>query len=91
MAVDFKEADARIVNELQAQLTQVLLRAAEQKVEAALAVFACIRCARVLLERYPPDTRAALLTAIDPFLRGELALVEDEKQNRIILPPGVRG
>lgn len=83
--VKFDEKDMRMVTELQAELTTVLLRANEQKVEAALAAFACCRCARILLDAYPADTRAALMEAIEPFLRGELAMDADMKPTSLII------
>ena len=58
---------------LEQQLAVVLRRANEQqKLEGALGVFACIRCARVILNLYPDAVRKMLLdTAIVPFLNNE--------------------
>ena len=69
--VTFKEADGEKMRALQAELVTVLLRANEQKMEAAVAVFALMRCARPLLDRYPDHTRLALLEVIEAFLHHE--------------------
>ena len=68
--VEFKEEDAVAMRELQVELSYVLQRANARHMEAALAAFACLRCARILLDKYPANTRAALLEAIYPFLAG---------------------
>ena len=39
--------------------------------EAAIAMFALVRSARVLLQKYPERKRLELLQAVIPFLRGE--------------------
>jgi hypothetical protein len=70
MALTFTEKDQRAVHELQRALTETLLKANDQKMEAGLAVIALVRCARILLDRYPANTRAALCEALVPFLEG---------------------
>lgn len=74
MPLTFSEHDLQTVNALQAELTTVLLRAKAQRVEAAIAAFACIRCARILLDQYSPNARDGLLEqVVIPFLRGDSA------------------
>lgn len=68
--VKWDAVDQRTVTEIQVELTHVLVQVNERKVEAALAVFALLRCARVLLDKYPAETREQLMQAIEPFLRG---------------------
>lgn len=70
MAITFSDDDARTVNEIQASLTTTLLRANELHVEASLAVFALVRCARILLDRYPENTRSMLAGLCARFLEG---------------------
>jgi hypothetical protein len=72
MALPFKPEDFRRMAELQGALTEVLARANDQKLEAAIAAFALIRCARTLLDHYQPETRAWLVNmVVVPFLGGE--------------------
>ena len=66
--ISFTDEDQRQVNEIQAALTQTLLRANELKVESALAVFALVRCARILLDQYPEHTRKPLAAVCAQFL-----------------------
>lgn len=78
MALEFSAESFRIMTELQVELSRVLLRANEQKVEAGLAAFACIRCARVLLDQYPEPARDALLEIVVAFLRHADVVVEGD-------------
>lgn len=72
MALTFKPEDFKRMAELQAELTTVLRRANDNKLEAAIAAFACIRCARILMDLYPASTRDELVEqVIVPFLKGE--------------------
>jgi len=69
--LDFSDRQAEQMRALQAELTTVLLRARTERVEAAVAAFALVRCARVLLDQYPAGTRVPLLDVVDAFLRHE--------------------
>jgi len=69
MALTFSEDDSRRMQALQADLTTVLARANDQHLEAAVAAFALLRCARVLIDKYPAETRQALLEVVVAFLR----------------------
>jgi hypothetical protein len=71
MALTLSESDGEKMRELQRALTDVLMRANDQKLEAALAVFACVRCARTLLDLYGPDVRAQLADVVIAFLKHE--------------------
>lgn len=72
MPLTFKPEDFKRMTELQEQLSIVLRRANDNHLEAAIAAFACVRCARTLLELYPVETRVALVEqVVVPFLQGE--------------------
>jgi hypothetical protein len=72
MALNFNADDFQKMAALQEQLEIVLQRANDQKLEAAIAAFACVRCARKIMSHYPAQTREMLIdTVIIPFLRGE--------------------
>jgi hypothetical protein len=47
------------------------------KTEAALVVFALLRCARVMLRLYPEQTQRELLQALVPYLEGKTGPAED--------------
>ena len=64
----FSDEQAADMRALQRELAVVLARANAQRMEAAVAAFACVRCARILLDQYPGETRAALLTVVTSFL-----------------------
>lgn len=66
--IAFTDADARQMQALQVELSLVLRRANDQHVEAAIAIFACVRCARALLDQYPDTARLALLEILTGFL-----------------------
>jgi hypothetical protein len=68
MPLDFSEADAAKMRALQVELSLVLRRANDQHLEAAVAAFACIRCARALLDQYPDAARVSLITLVVAFL-----------------------
>lgn len=55
---------------LEEQLKVVILRAQHEHLEPAVAVLALCRIARTMLDMYPPNTRAALVSAVRPFLEG---------------------
>lgn len=78
MTISFTDDDQKTVNQLQADLTQVLLRANEAHVEAALAIFALCRCARILLDRYPSRTRDMLCQVVVGFLQGDTEAPESD-------------
>jgi hypothetical protein len=71
--IEFKDEDFAKMQAVQRDLTTVLLRANADRVEAAVAVFALVRCARPLLDRYNDSTRLALLEVIEAFLHHEPA------------------
>jgi hypothetical protein len=68
LTVHFSDDDARRMRELQLELTLVLRKANDQHLEAVLAAFACVRCARALLDLYNGPTRAELVKVIVAFL-----------------------
>lgn len=68
MPLEFTEKSARQMREIQQALSVELLKANANKVEAAIAAFACIRCARALLDQYPAATRAVLVDTATAFL-----------------------
>ena len=68
---------------LEVELAYVLRRANDQKLEAAVAAFACVRCARPLLDQYPPSTRAWLADLLVAFLTHANV---DEENSRIVRP-----
>lgn len=78
MAMEFTPETFTQMTELQLELARVLLRANAQKVEAGIAAFACIRCARVLLDQYPEPARDALLEIVVAFLRHADVVVEGD-------------
>jgi hypothetical protein len=69
--LDFSDRQAEQMRVLQAELTTVLLRAKSDRVEAAVAAFALVRCARILLDQYSDQTRVPLLDVVEAFLRHE--------------------
>lgn len=70
--LNFDPASFEQMTALQAQLEIVLARANQEHVEAAVAAFALLRCARRLLILYPPTTQLMLLQdVVIPFLLGE--------------------
>jgi hypothetical protein len=72
MALSFKLEDVHKMTALENELAVVLRRANAEHLEAAIAAFACMRCARVLLTLYPEKTREMLVEqVIVPFLRQE--------------------
>lgn len=76
MAPTFSENDFRRMAALQADLTTVLNRANDQHLEAAVAAFALLRCARILLDKYPSESRQALLEVVVAFLRHDQVIEE---------------
>lgn len=69
--MSFKNEDLQQVERIQGELTKTLLPY-RGNTEAMLAIFALLRCARILLWLYPTSVRDAVLEqAILPFLRGE--------------------
>jgi hypothetical protein len=72
MALTFDPRSFEQMTALQAQLEIALERANQEHVEAAVAIFALLRCARRLLILYPPEMQRMLLQdVILPFLFGE--------------------
>ena len=68
MSLKLSEADGVKMRELQREIVQVLLKANAQKVEAAVAVFALVRCMRPLMDQYNPAARETLLDLVVAFL-----------------------
>jgi hypothetical protein len=68
MSLTFSDDDARRMRALQLELMEVLRRANDQHLEAAIAAFACVRCARALLDKYPETGRRALTDLVVAFL-----------------------
>jgi hypothetical protein len=81
MSLDFTEDEGRRMRELQAELTRVLLRANENRLEAALAVFALARCMRPLIDLYPAAARLPLRDLVVAFLEHG----EPEKANKLLV------
>jgi hypothetical protein len=74
MPMQFSLDDGQKMRELEAALEVVLKRANDQHLEAAVAAFALLRCARRLLMNYPDPTRIVLVDqVVVPFLQGEPA------------------
>lgn len=67
----FDPADGVKLRALEMKIAEVLNRANKEKLEAAIAAFACARCARVLLDQYPEPTRLVLVDIIAAFLKRE--------------------
>lgn len=84
MPLVFDDTAHRKMRELQKELTTVLLRANEQRMEAGLAAFALARCMRPLLDNYG-ETAAhrLLLDTIVAFLRHDD--VEDEAGRKLLV------
>lgn len=68
MSLTFSEAQGQQMRELQRELTAVLLKANDQRVDAAIAVFALVRCMRPLMDLHNPAARGTLLDLIIAFL-----------------------
>lgn len=73
MPLTFTDESSQQMHELHAELTTVLRRANDARVEAGIAAFACVRCARILLDLYPDTIRGELLEVVVAFLRREPA------------------
>jgi hypothetical protein len=67
--LNFSDTDQAKMMSLQQELAVVLRRANDQKLEAAVAAFACLRLARLLIDKYPETTRMALAELCAAFLR----------------------
>jgi hypothetical protein len=84
--LDFTDKQKAEMFALEQQLALVLQRANAQKVEAAVAAFACVRCARILLNLYPEAARGVLVDeTVIPFLKNEQAPAADAP---LIVIPG---
>lgn len=81
----FKPGDTERMAALEKELTRVLLRANQQKLEAAVAAFACIRCARALLDQYPSETHGALLQVVIAFLRHDDVTVAGDAGGKLLV------
>jgi len=77
-------ADVAQMHELQRIIVNALLpyTNGERRAEAGLAVFALVRCARVLLRKYPKVAQEELLDAIVPFLEGKAEPRQRERGRR---------
>lgn len=79
MPMEFTPEVFQTMTELQIELSRVLLRANSTRMEAGIAAFACIRCARELLDKYPDPARLALLDVVVAFLRHEQVEIEGQR------------
>lgn len=79
MAMEFTPETFRQMSELQLELSRVLVRANSNRMEAGIAAFACIRCARALLDKYPDKARLELIEVIVAFLKHADVVVDGEK------------
>lgn len=69
MALEFNEKSFAQMMAVEAAIMPALLRAKDQRVEAAVVAFALVRAARVLLDQYPENARKLLVDGtIVPFL-----------------------
>lgn len=69
--MQFDQNDFNRMLAIERALVQTLLPFRDGKTESGLAAFALVRCARVLLRRYPPETQKQLLGVITAFLEGK--------------------
>ena len=70
MALSFTNADAEQMKTIERALVATLLPF-KGNTEAALVVFALVRCARVMLRLYPEQTKKALLPIMTAYLEGK--------------------
>lgn len=70
MSLRFEQADADRMTFLENKISKTIAPYRENT-EAALAIFALVRCARVLLQLYPLHVQVALIDTLHAFLRGE--------------------
>jgi hypothetical protein len=68
--IEFKQADFDRMRHVQGEITKAVFPYRET-VEAALVIFALCRCAKILLDLYPPAKRAVLAEVITGFLAGD--------------------
>lgn len=80
-----KPEDAKKMLALQQELAVVLRRANDQKLEAAIAVFALVRLARELLDKYPPAVRRTLAVVCSLFLERKAVVVEDDPASKLLV------
>lgn len=78
MALTFDPADFEKMKRIENEIANVLLRAKTEHVEAAIVAFACIRCARLLLDQYRESVRTELAHVATAFLRRDKVTVEGE-------------
>lgn len=69
MALQFRQPELEQMKRIENEVARTLapFRA---NTEAGLAIFALIRCARLLLRLYPERTQQELLSVVVPFLQG---------------------
>lgn len=84
MAISFRQADRDQMQKVEQELARVL-NAHADKTEAALAIFACLRCARKLLSLYPDTTQEQLRRVLVDFINGRESPRDDAAANLLIM------
>lgn len=79
-----KPEDSAKMLALQKELAIVLRRANDQKLEAAIAAFACIRLARELLDKYPNTVRHTLAVVCALFLDHQDVVEEGDPASKLL-------
>lgn len=67
--IKFEQVDLERMLFVQAEIAKTILPY-RQNTEASLVIFALVRCAKILLDLYPPETREQLAEVVIYFLRG---------------------
>lgn len=86
MALSFRHEDEQQMKRIQREVVDVLLKY-QGNTEAALPMFALVRCARVLLRKYPKHTQDALRKVLIDYLCGRTEPRPDVSASGLILPP----
>lgn len=68
--ISFKDEDALAMKTVERAVVKTIMPYRE-RIEAALVIFALMRCARVLLRLYPPNTQKWILPLVIAFLEGK--------------------
>lgn len=68
--IEFKPEDFARMKNAQGEIVKAIVPYSENT-EAALVIFALCRCAKIMLDLYPPAKRAALVEVIVGFLQGD--------------------
>lgn len=83
--LEFNNADAEQMKKVQAIVTSALMPFRHQ-VEAALVIFALVRCARILLNLYPEHVQRQLLGVLCDFLENRETPPGEAAQSPLWLP-----